>query len=458
MEKGVVTRVAGPLVIAQGLVNAKMYDLVKVGTDRLIGEIIEIKKDKASLQVYEETTGVGVGDEVLSTGEALSVELGPGLLGSIFDGIQRPLDLIKEVSNSDFIKRGIDVKALSRKKIWSFKPTLKKGEKVESGDIVGVVMEGNIKHSIMIPPGKEGVIEEIKEGEFKVDDIVATLKSPDGNKEDIAMISRWPVRHGRPFKRKLRPHEPLITGQRVIDTFFPLTKGGSATVPGPFGAGKTVIQHQIAKFANSEIIVFIGVGERGNEMTDALLEFAALIDPKTGQKLINRTVFIANTSNMPVAAREACIYTGMAIAEYFRDMGYDVSIQADSTSRWAEALREISARLEELPGEEGYPAYLGSRLAQFYERAGKVETKSSKKRSGSISVIGSVSPPGGDLSEPVVQNTLRVVKVFWSLEDTLAFRRHFPAISWLSSYSLYVPALREVWKDIIAEDFRHLRE
>lgn len=457
IEKGTITKVSGPLVIAEGLINAKMYDLVRVGSEKLMGEIIEIKGAQISIQVYEDTTGLGPGDEVISTGEPLSVELGPGLLGSIFDGTQRPLNIIQKESGN-FIQRGVDVLPLDHKKKWLFKALAKVGSKVQNGDIIGEVAEGNIKHFIMVPFAQKGTITHIKDGQFNLDDTVALLKTDEGQELELKMVRRWPVRQPRPYVSKIRPSEPLTTGQRVIDTFFPLAKGGSATAPGPFGAGKTVIQHQIAKWADSEITVFIGVGERGNEMTDVLLEFAKLIDPYSGQKLLNRTVLIANTSNMPVAAREACIYTGMAIAEYFRDMGYNVSIQADSTSRWAEALREISGRLEEMPGEEGYPAYLASRLAQFYERAGKVKCLALEERTGSISVIGSVSPPGGDLSEPVVQNTLRVVKVFWSLEDTLAFRRHFPAINWLSSYSLYVQGIEDYWKEKISPDFKELRD
>ncbi len=457
MEQGTIVKVAGPLVVAEGLENSKMFDLVKVGSQNLLGEIIEIKSGHSSIQVYEDTTGLGPGDKVVSTGTPLSVELGPGLLGSIFDGTQRPLNMIKE-QTGDFIKRGVDIKPLERSKKWDFEALAKENEKVEGGDILGVVQEGPVKHFIMVPPQINGILKSIKSGSFNIEETVAQVQTQDGSMEQISLMQSWPVRQGRPFKSKIRPSEPLITGQRIIDTFFPITKGGSATVPGPFGAGKTVIQHQLAKWADADIIIFIGVGERGNEMTDVLQEFAKLTDPRTGELLLKRTVFIANTSNMPVAAREACIYTGMAIAEYFRDMGYNVSLQADSTSRWAEALREISGRLEEMPGEEGYPAYLASKLAQFYERAGKVVCLGSQDRLGSVSAIGSVSPPGGDLSEPVVQNTLRVVKVFWSLEDTLAFKRHFPAINWLSSYSLYADSLTDFWQKDVAADFKDIRE
>lgn len=429
---GKIVKVAGPLVVASGMKNAKMYEVVKVSDQKLIGEIIELKGDTASIQVYEETSGLGPGEPVYQTGKPLSVELGPGLLTSIYDGIQRPLDLIRELSG-DFITRGIEVPALSREKKWHFTPKVKMGQEVDEGDILGEVPESaTIIHKVMVPPGVKGKIEKIEAGDFTIEDPIAKV----GNK-NVTMLQIWPIRQPRPIKEKMVPTVPLITGQRTIDTFFPVVKGGAACIPGPFGSGKTVTQHQLAKWADADIIIFIGCGERGNEMTDVLTEFPHLIDPKSGKALMERTVLIANTSNMPVAAREASIYTGMTLAEFYRDMGYNVALMADSTSRWAEALREMSGRLEEMPGEEGYPAYLGSRTASFYERAGYVQTLGSEGRTGSLTAIGAVSPPGGDLSEPVTQNTLRVVKVFWGLDAALAYRRHFPAINWLSSYSLY---------------------
>ncbi|HJD00368.1 V-type ATP synthase subunit A [Candidatus Arthromitus sp. SFB-turkey] len=437
MKTGRIVKVAGPLVVAEGLDKVKVYDVVKVGEKKLIGEVIEIRGEHVSIQVYEETSGIGPGDEVISTGEPLSVELGPGLIESMFDGIQRPLERYMKASNSSFLERGVEVYSLDRDKIWEFKQLVNVGDKVSFGDVIGTVQETPVVlHKIMVPYGIEGIVKEIKTGSFNVVEIVCVIQTPDGDKS-ISMMQKWPVRKGRPYLRKLRPEEPMITGQRVIDTFFPVSKGGTASVPGPFGAGKTVVQHQIAKWGDSEIVVYVGCGERGNEMTDVLMEFPELIDPKTGQSLMKRTVLIANTSNMPVAARESCIYTGITIAEYFRDMGYSVSIMADSTSRWAEALREMSGRLEEMPGDEGYPAYLGSRLAEFYERAGKVVCFGKEERIGAITAIGAVSPPGGDLSEPVTQATLRIVKVFWGLDAQLAYKRHFPSINWLNSYSLY---------------------
>ncbi len=457
MEVGKVIKVSGPLIVAGGLPNAKIYDVVRVGKDRLIGEIIEIKKGLASIQVYEETTGIGLDEPVYSTGEPLSVELGPGLLASIYDGIQRPLDFIRR-EVGDFVVRGVDAPALDREKTWEFKPLVKAGKKVKAGDILGEVPETSIiTHRVMVPiEVKDGVVKKINKGKFKVDDTIAIIESG-GEEHEVKMVTRWPVRRPRPVRKKMAPHEPLVSGQRVIDTLFPVAKGGTACIPGPFGSGKTVSQHQLAKWANSEIVIFIGCGERGNEMTDVLLEFPELTDPYSGKPLMERTVLIANTSNMPVAAREASIYTGITIAEYFRDMGYNVTLQADSTSRWAEALREISGRLEEMPGEEGYPAYLSSKLAAFYERAGRVVCLGSDSREGTITAIGSVSPPGGDLSEPVVQSTLRVVKVFWALEDRLAYERHFPAINWLVSYSLYVDKMEEYLSSEVATDFGDLR-
>jgi len=452
IKEGKIVKVSGPLVVAKGMSGSKMYDVVRVSEKKLIGEIIELKGDLASIQVYEDTGGVGPGEPVYPTFEPLSVELGPGLIESIYDGIQRPLDLIREMAG-DTITRGITLPALNREKKWHFIPKKKKGDIVKSGDIIGEVQETVlVSHKIMVPIGVEGEIKEIKEGEFKVTDVIAKI----GDK-DIAMMQRWPVRRPRPYIEKLPPTVPMYTGQRVIDTFFPVAKGGTACVPGPFGSGKTIIQHQISKWADADIILFVGCGERGNEMTDVLIEFPQLKDPKSGEPLMKRTVLVANTSNMPVAAREASVYTGITIAEYFRDMGYKVTLQADSTSRWAEAMREISGRLEEMPGEEGYPAYLGTRVAEFYERAGRVRCLCSDgNREGSLTVIGSVSPPGGDLADPVVQATLRVVKVFWSLEDKLAYMRHFPAINWLTSYSLYTDSIRSYVEDSIAEEFPEL--
>lgn len=439
---GIITKVSGPLIVAKNMQDVQMYDVVKVSEKGLIGEVIELRGDRASIQVYEETAGIGPGEPVYSTGEALSVELGPGLMESIFDGIQRPLAVIYE-SSGDRIPLGIDLPRLDREKKWEFKPVAKAGDKVEAGDVLGTVQETSVvEHKIMVPYGVQGEVLEIKSGSFKVSDVVAKIKTNEGTKE-LTMLQKWPVRRGRPYKNKLAPIDPMITGQRVIDTLFPIAIGGTAAIPGPFGSGKTVVQHQLAKWADADIIVYIGCGERGNEMTDVLNEFPNLQDPKTGEVLMKRTVLIANTSNMPVAAREASIYTGITIAEYYRDMGYRVAIMADSTSRWAEALREMSGRLEEMPGEEGYPAYLASRLAEFYERAGIVNCLGSDGRLGAISAIGAVSPPGGDTSEPVSQATLRIVKVFWSLSSSLAYARHFPAIDWLRSYSLYEDDLRD---------------
>ena len=436
MKTGKIIRVSGPLVVAEGMENANVYDVVRVSDSKLIGEIIEMRGDKASIQVYEETVGIGPGEPVYTTGEPLSVELGPGLLEAMFDGIQRPLKEYQNIAG-DFLTKGVEVAPLNRTKKWEFEPVLKVGEKVQEGDILGAVQETSVvSHKIMVPFGIKGTLKSIKAGNFTVTETVAVIETEKGDVE-VQMMQKWPVRRGRKYKQKLNPEAPLITGQRVIDTFFPVTKGGTACVPGPFGSGKTVVQHQMAKWADAEIIVYVGCGERGNEMTDVLMEFPEIIDPKTGQSLMKRTVLIANTSNMPVAAREASIYTGITIAEYFRDMGYSVAIMADSTSRWAEALREMSGRLEEMPGDEGYPAYLGSRAAEFYERAGKVICLGQDGREGALTVIGAVSPPGGDISEPVSQATLRIVKVFWGLDANLAYRRHFPAINWLNSYSLY---------------------
>ena len=457
MSTGIIKKVAGPLVIAEGMRECNMYDVVHVSNLNLVGEVIEMHGDKASIQVYEETSGLGPGEPVVSTGSQLSVELGPGLIESIYDGIQRPLDDIMKVSGNN-LSRGISVPALKRDRVWQFKAVADVGDKVSAGDVIGTVQETEIVlHRIMVPNGVSGVVKSIKSGEYKVEDTVATVEDESGKIHELSLMQKWPVRIGRPYKKKLSPDMPLITGQRVIDTLFPIAKGGVASVPGPFGSGKTVVQHQLAKWAEADIVVYIGCGERGNEMTDVLNEFPELIDPKTGHSLMERTVLIANTSDMPVAAREASIYTGITIAEYFRDMGYSVALMADSTSRWAEALREMSGRLEEMPGEEGYPAYLGSRLAQFYERAGRVITNGTKDQEGSLSVIGAVSPPGGDISEPVSQATLRIVKVFWGLDAALAYKRHFPAVNWLTSYSLYVDTMADWYKQNVAEDWMELR-
>ncbi len=513
MEQGTVVKVAGPLVVATGLASSRMFDLVRVGKDGLMGEIIEMRGDRASIQVYEETEGLGPGDPVAPTGAPLSVELGPGMLGSVYDGVQRPLDVL-EAQGGAFLHRGISAPGLDRAKRWAFEPVAKVGERVSGGSVIGVVQENEvIEHRILVPPGVSGEIARIDRGEFTVEQPVGVLRTESGDERELHMMQRWPVRVPRPYSRKVSGDEPLVTGTRVIDTFFPLVKGGTACIPGPFGAGKTVTQHQIAKWSNAQVVVFIGCGERGNEMTDVLMEFPELVDPYSGQPLMKRTVLVANTSNMPVAAREASVYTGITMAEYFRDMGYEVVLQADSTSRWAEAMREISGRLEEMPGEEGFPAYLGTRLAAFYERAGKVmclggmcadegfrETPGTMpeapeievaplpeeptlfeaqdrdreraaaarqaehvsalrgEREGSVSVIGSVSPPGGDLSEPVVQNTLRVVKVFWALQDQLAYQRHFPAIDWLTSYSLYLDKVAPFWSANVSDEFRTRRD
>lgn len=437
MKSGKIIKVSGPLVMAEGMEEANIQDICQVGELGLIGEIIEMRKDVASIQVYEETSGIGPGEPVTTTGEALSVELGPGIVSQMFDGIQRPLNTFREITNSDFLVRGTTVLPLSRDNQWDFVATKQVGEEVSAGDIVGTVQETKvIEHKIMVPFGVSGTIESIESGLYSLEDTVYTIKTAEGIRS-FTLMQKWPVRRGRPIQRKLNPHTPMKTGQRVIDTFFPITKGGAAAVPGPFGAGKTVVQHQIAKFADVDLVVYVGCGERGNEMTDVLNEFPELIDPNTGESLMERTILIANTSNMPVAAREASIYTGITIAEYFRDMGYNVAIMADSTSRWAEALREMSGRLEEMPGDEGYPAYLGSRIAEYYERAGRAIVLGSEGREGSITAIGAVSPPGGDTSEPVTQNTLRVVKIYWALDSSLAQRRHFPSVHWLNSYSLY---------------------
>ena len=439
MSQGKIIKVSGPLVLASGMQEANIQDICRVGDLGLIGEIIEMRRDQASIQVYEETSGLGPGEPVITTGSPLSVELGPGLISQMFDGIQRPLERFQTITESDFLVRGVQLPNLDREAKWDFVPSLSVGDAVEAGDILGTVQETNlVEHRIMVPVGVSGHLVNISAGSFTVEETVYEIEQADGSVFKGTLMQKWPVRRGRPFAQKLIPVEPLVTGQRVIDTFFPVTKGGAAAVPGPFGAGKTVVQHQVAKFANVDIVIYVGCGERGNEMTDVLNEFPELIDPATGQSIMQRTVLIANTSNMPVAAREASIYTGITIAEYFRDMGYSVAIMADSTSRWAEALREMSGRLEEMPGDEGYPAYLGSRIAEYYERAGRVKTLGSTAREGSITAIGAVSPPGGDISEPVTQNTLRIVKVFWGLDAQLAQRRHFPAINWLSSYSLYL--------------------
>ena len=458
MSKGTIKKVAGPLVIAEGMRDANMYDVVRVAQQRLIGEIIEMHGDQASIQVYEETSGLGPGEPVESTGVPMSVELGPGLITNIYDGIQRPLEEIrKKIGNS--LERGVEVPSLDREKKWHFIPCVQVGDAVSGGDPIGTVKETEVvTQKIMVPPGVSGKIKSIAEGDYTVVETVATLETDGGQIRELQLMQRWPVRTGRPYQQKLSPDMPLITGQRVIDTLFPIAKGGVAAVPGPFGSGKTVVQHQLAKWAEADIVVYIGCGERGNEMTDVLMEFPELKDPKTGRSLMERTVLIANTSDMPVAAREASIYTGITIAEYFRDMGYSVALMADSTSRWAEALREMSGRLEEMPGEEGYPAYLGSRLAQFYERAGRVITLGKEGREGSLSVIGAVSPPGGDISEPVSQATLRIVKVFWGLDSQLAYQRHFPAINWLTSYSLYVDNMANWFNEKVHKDWMSLRQ
>ncbi len=457
MEQGKIIRVAGPLVVASGCLGAKMYDMVRIGELGLIGEIIELREDRAFIQVYEDTTGIGPDEPIFLTGKPLSVELGPGLISSIYDGIQRPLDIIRD-SEGDFVTRGIEVPALDRKGKWEFFPLVKRGQSVQAGDFLGEIDETPlIKHRIMVPPGTSGKIEEIKKGKFTVEEVVARIQTK-SHIQEIKMFQTWSIRKNREVHERLMPNEPLSTGQRVLDTLFPLAKGGTACVPGPFGSGKTVVQHQLAKWSDAQIIVFVACGERGNEVADLLLSFPDLIDPHTGRPLLERTIIIANTSNMPVAAREASIYTGMTIAEYFRDMGYSVALMADSSSRWAEALREISGRMEEMPGEEGYPAYLASRIAEFYERAGKVICLASEERLGALSVIGAVSPPGGDLSDPVVQSTLKVVKVFWALDDRLANMRHFPAINWLLSYSLYTENIKDHWKEEVAEDFSELRQ
>lgn len=454
MAEGRIVKVSGPLVIAEGMREVNMFDVVRVGEKRLIGEIIEVHGDRASIQVYEETAGLGRGDVVISTGAPLSVELGPGLMTNIYDGIQRPLLKIKEMVGSNII-RGIEEPALDREKVWYFEAAAKTGDTLSAGDIYGTVKESElVVHKIMVPPNLSGVITEIKSGSYKITDTIGKLKDNAGETHDIKLMQKWPVRRARPYVEKLPPNEPLITGQRTVDAIFPIAKGGAACIPGPFGSGKTVVQHQLAKWSDADIVVYVGCGERGNEMTDVLLEFPKLKDPKSGKSLMERTVLIANTSDMPVAAREASIYTGITIAEYFRDMGYSVAVIADSTSRWAEALREMSGRLEEMPGEEGYPAYLTSRLAQFYERAGIVVCSGSEKRIGALTAIGAVSPQGGDLSEPVTQATLRIVKVFWGLEAALAYRRHFPAINWLTSYSLYKERLNPWFIENVAKDWQ----
>ncbi|HAL30275.1 MAG TPA: V-type ATP synthase subunit A [Coriobacteriia bacterium] len=461
MDQGTIRKVAGPLVVATGLEAARMYDLVRVGEQGLMGEIIEMRGDSASIQVYEETEGLGPGMPVTSTGAPLSVELGPGMLEAVYDGVQRPLDALRAKSGA-FLGRGVSAPGLDRDKRWEFVPVVGPGAVVSGGDIIGTVQENVVvEHRVMVPPALSGEILEIHGGAFTVDQTIARLKSADGTEHDLTMMQKWPVRVPRPYRRKITTGEPLVTGTRVIDTFFPLVKGGVACIPGPFGAGKTVTQHQVAKWSNAQVVIFIGCGERGNEMTDVLMEFPELTDPYSGEPLMKRTVLVANTSNMPVAAREASVYTGITMAEYFRDMGYEVVLQADSTSRWAEAMREISGRLEEMPGDEGFPAYLGTKLAAFYERAGAVECLGGSLaalRTGSVSVVGSVSPPGGDLSEPVVQNTLRVVKVYWALQDQLAFQRHFPAIDWLTSYSLYLDIIRPHWDAEVSHEFRERRD
>ena len=459
MSSGKIVKVSGPLVVATGLSDANMADVVRVGEQRLIGEILTMNGDSASIQVYEETSGLGPGAAVETTGSPLSVELGPGLIENIYDGIQRPLEGIMKIAGST-ITRGIEVPALDRQKHWDFQATAKPGDKVEGGDVIGTVQEtSSVLHKIMIPPKMSGTLETIQSGSFTVLDTVATLRTPKGDVVPLTMTQKWPVRVGRPYKHKYPPKTPLLSGQRIVDAMFPVAKGGTAAIPGPFGSGKTVMQHQLAKWSDVDIVIYIGCGERGNEMTDVLREFPELVDPRTGESLMKRTVLIANTSDMPVAAREASIYTGITIAEYFRDMGYDVAVIADSTSRWAEALREMSGRLEEMPGEEGYPAYLASRLAQFYERAGSVECITSQgDRRGSLTAVGAVSPPGGDLSEPVSQATMRIVKVFWALDSSLAYRRHFPAINWLNSYSLYLDSLKPWYDEHLGKQFMMNRD
>ncbi|MEK6978344.1 MAG: ATP synthase subunit A [Candidatus Hydrothermarchaeota archaeon] len=457
MPEGVIARIAGPVMVAKGMRGSLMYEVVRVGEQRLIGEIIELAGDTATIQVYEETAGIAPGQKVLGTGLQLSVELGPGILKGIFDGIQRPLEVVRSKTGI-FITRGVDIPSLDREAKWTFKPLAKKGQQVSGGDFLGEVQEtALIVHKIMVPPGVEGKVVEVSEaGEYTIEETIAVIETSKGRQE-ISMLQKWPVRIGRPFKEKKEPQAPLLTGQRILDTFFPVSKGGTAAIPGPFGAGKTVTQQQLSKWCDAQVIVYVGCGERGNEMTEVLEEFPHLIDPKSGKPLMERTVLIANTSNMPVAARDASVYTGITIAEYFRDMGYDVALMADSTSRWAEAMREISGRLEEMPGEEGYPAYLASRLADFYERAGRVTTLGSDSREGSLSVVGAVSPPGGDFSEPVTQNTLRITKVFWALDASLANRRHFPAINWLRSYSLYLDSVEGWWKKEVSETWKSSR-
>ena len=457
MKSGKIIKVSGPLVVASGMEDANVYDVVEVSKDKLIGEVIEMRGDQASIQVYEETTGIGPGDEVYTTGAPLSVELGPGMIEQMFDGIQRPLVGLRDEAG-DFLERGVTVNPLNREKKWEFKKVANVGDNVQTGDILGTVEETSVvTHKIMVPNGIKGKVKDIKEGSFTVEETIAVIETEKGD-ENLTMLQKWPVRKGRPFKKKIDPKEPLVTGQRVIDTFFPITKGGTAAIPGPFGSGKTVVQHQLAKWADAQIVVYVGCGERGNEMTDVLMEFPELMDPTTGESIMKRTVLIANTSNMPVAAREASIYTGITISEYFRDMGYSVAMMADSTSRWAEALREMSGRLEEMPGDEGYPAYLGSRIAEFYERAGRVIVNASEEREGALSVIGAVSPPGGDISEPVTQNTLRIVKIFWKLDYDLSYQRHFPAINWIDSYSLYQAKIDKYLDEKVDRRFSKLRK
>lgn len=455
VREGMIVKVSGPLIVASGMQGARMYDVVRVSRKRLVGEIIELRGDLASIQVYEETAGLGPGEPVFNTNRPLSVELGPGLIQSIYDGIQRPLDIIRTQAG-DYITRGIDIPALDRRRKWKFIPRVKVGDIVSRGDILGEVQETPvISHRILAQ--MDGIVEDIKEGEFTITETVAVIRT-DSKLEEVQMLQHWPVRKERPYRKKLSPNIPLITGQRIVDTFFPIARGGTSCIPGPFGSGKTVFQHALSKWCDAQVIVYCGCGERGNEMTDVLMEFPELDDPRTGEKLIKRTVLIANTSNMPVAAREASVYTAITIAEYFRDMGYIVSLMADSTSRWAEAMREMSGRLEEMPGEEGYPAYLPTRIAQFYERAGRVVCLGSDNREGSLSVIGAISPPGGDLSDPVVQATLKVVQVFWSLEDRLAYERHFPAINWLTSYSLYIDNLKDYFEKTIGKDWTLIQQ